>query len=70
MNNPTDRLLLRIPDATDRLGLSRSTLYELIAAGELPVVRIGRAVRVPAAALVAWVEHRIPGSAREPSPAP
>src|SRR4051794_6431001 len=40
-----DRLLVRITEAADRLGLSRSTVYELIGAGELKVVRYGRAVR-------------------------
>jgi len=52
------RLLLRIPEAADCLGLSRSTVYELIAAGELRVVRYGRAVRVPVSELVGWVERQ------------
>ena len=50
------RLLLRIPEAASRLGLGRSTVYELIQAGELPVVRIGKSVRIPASRLEAWVE--------------
>lgn len=50
------RLLLRIPEAAARLGLGRSTMYELIQAGELPVVRIGKSVRIPASRLEAWVE--------------
>jgi excisionase family DNA binding protein len=53
-----DRLLVRIPEAAERLGLSRSTVYELIAAGELRVVRYGRAVRVPVSELVGWVERQ------------
>jgi excisionase family DNA binding protein len=52
------RLLYRIPEAADQLGLSRSTLYELVAAGELRVVKIGRAVRIPAAELTDWVERQ------------
>ena len=53
-----DRLLVRIPEAAERLGLSRSTLYELIGAGELRVIRYGRAVRVPVSELAAWVERQ------------
>jgi excisionase family DNA binding protein len=48
-------LLLRVDEAAARLGLARSTVYQLLADGTLPVVRIGRAVRVPIAALDAWV---------------
>ena len=53
-----ERLLVRIPEAAERLGLSRSTVYELIASGELNVIRYGRAVRVPVGELAAWVERR------------
>ena len=53
-----DRLLVRIPEAAERLGLSRSSVYELTGAGELRVIRYGRAVRVPVIELAAWVERR------------
>ena len=52
------RLLLRIPEAAEALGLGRSTVYELINEQQLPVVRVGRSVRIPAAALTAWVEQQ------------
>ena len=54
-----DRLLLRLSEVAARLGLGRSTIYELIQRGELPVIRVGRAVRVPVVALERWVERRI-----------
>jgi excisionase family DNA binding protein len=54
------RLLLRLPEVAARLGLGRSTVYELIQRGELPVVRV---VRVPAAALQRWVERQTDGAA-------
>ena len=41
-----DRRLLRIEDVADRLAVSRSMAWKLIAQGELRSVRIGRAVRV------------------------
>ena len=54
-----ERLLLKIPDLCQRLNLSRSTVYEMIAAKTWPIVRVGRAVRIPAAAVEAWVERRV-----------
>ena len=51
-----EKTLLRVTEAAERLSLSRSRAYELIASGELPSVRIGRSLRVPVAALDAWVE--------------
>ena len=54
----TNRLLLRPNEAAERLAVGRSKLYELIAAGEVPSVKIGRSLRVPAAALEQWVAER------------
>ncbi len=54
----TQRLLLRIPEVAEALGLGRTKIYEMIAAGELPVIRVGRAVRVPVMALQEWVEKQ------------
>ena len=51
-------LLLRPAEAAVAIGVSRSRLYQLLASGELPSVRLGRTVRVPVAALQAWIaEH-------------
>jgi len=51
-----DKLLYTVPEVAEMVGLGRSKLYELIAAGELESVRIGRATRVPASALARFVE--------------
>ena len=51
-------MLLRIPEVAAELRLGRSSGYQLIKAGELPVVRIGRAVRVSRADLEAWVDDQ------------
>ena len=48
----TDTLLWNLDEAARQLGgLSIRTVRRLIERGELPVVRIGRAVRVPADAI-------------------
>lgn len=51
-------LLLRASEVAAILGIGRSTVFELAASGELPVVRIGRSVRVPRHALYRWIEER------------
>lgn len=51
-------LLLRMTDAARVLSIGCTTMYELVAAGEIEVVRIGRSARVPVAALDEFVERR------------
>jgi excisionase family DNA binding protein len=57
-----DRLLVRPTEAAEILGLGRSKVYELLASGELPSVRIGKSIRVPLEALRQWVDARTAGS--------
>jgi excisionase family DNA binding protein len=53
-----ESLLLRPDEVQRAIGMSRTVVYGMIATGELPVVRIGRSVRVPRDALERWVrEH-------------
>jgi excisionase family DNA binding protein len=56
--------LLRAEEVGHRLSLGRATVYALMASGELPTVRIGRAVRVPANRLADWIENRTNQGAR------
>lgn len=51
----TAPLLLRPEEAAGVLGIGRSTLYELLAAGALESVLIGKSRRVPVAALADYV---------------
>jgi excisionase family DNA binding protein len=51
----TERLLLTVAEAATALGLSRSKLYELLAAGEVESVSIGRSRRVPREAVEEFV---------------
>jgi excisionase family DNA binding protein len=47
--------LLTVVEAARELGISRSKLYELLADGELPSVRIGRTRRIAVSALEEFV---------------
>jgi excisionase family DNA binding protein len=44
-------LLLSVEEAGKALGVSRSTVYELINSGDLEVVHVRRSVRVPVDAI-------------------
>jgi excisionase family DNA binding protein len=41
-----DALLLKVPEAANQLGISRAKLYELIADGTIPAVKIGGCRRI------------------------
>jgi excisionase family DNA binding protein len=55
------RIALTVVEAARRVGIGRTMGYRLAANGTWPTVRIGRAVRVPVAALLDWVEHETQG---------
>lgn len=50
-------ILLTVGDAAAVLGVSRATLYDLLYRREVESVHIGRARRIPADALVAYVNR-------------
>jgi excisionase family DNA binding protein len=50
-----DKLLYTPVEAAHALGLSRSTIYVLMANGQVPSVRIGNSRRVPAEGLRRYV---------------
>lgn len=56
----TSRLprLLSVRAISEATTLPASTLYDAIAGGELPAVRIGRAVRVEETAALRWIDAR------------
>jgi excisionase family DNA binding protein len=51
-----DRLVFTVAEAGELLGISRAFAYELVARGDLPVIRLGRRRLVPKVALLALVE--------------
>jgi len=55
-DDDADRLVYTVAEAGALLGISRAFAYELVARGELPVIRLGRRRLVPKVALLALVE--------------
>jgi excisionase family DNA binding protein len=53
-----ERLLLTVVEADRRLGIGRSFMYELIAAGQIETIHIGRLCRVSVDAPAAFVERQ------------
>jgi len=51
-------LALRIPQAAQMLGIGKSTLYEIIAAGEIETIKIGRSTLVPTDSLRSFLARR------------
>jgi len=54
-------LLLRAAEVARLLGVGRTKVFEMMAAGELPVIRMGRCVRVPRRELHEWLRQRTIG---------
>ena len=50
--------LLPVATVADLLGVARQTVYGLIYAGELPGTHVGRAVRVSATSLRAYIDKQ------------
>jgi excisionase family DNA binding protein len=57
------RVLLRIPEAADALGVSRTELYRMLNRGDLSYVTIGRTKRIPVQAIEEFVERNLTRSA-------
>jgi excisionase family DNA binding protein len=53
------KLLLTVPQAAAALGLGRSVIYELLLAGELSGIKIGRARRIPVRSLEVFIARRM-----------
>ena len=53
------RLLLRVEEAAERLGIARTSMFHLIATRQVESVRVGRLRRIPVASLEAFVEQLV-----------
>ena len=54
-----DKILLRPSEVAEAVGVGRSKVYELIASGAIPSVRLGGCVRVPVASLERWITEQV-----------
>ena len=47
MTHENETLVLTVPEAGRLLGLSRNAAYQAAATGQIPVIRIGKLLKVP-----------------------
>ncbi len=64
---PVAKLLLRVEEVAQLLGIGRTRIYHLIASGELASVKIGGSRRVPTAAVHRYVAGLVHGAAEDES---
>ena len=60
----TEKLAYRIPEACERTGMGRTTMFAEIRAGRLDVVRVGRITLIPHESLQKYLRENI---ARRPT---
>lgn len=51
-------LLLTVEETAQRLHIGRTLAWQLVHEGRLPIVRLGRCVRVPLRALEEWLARQ------------
>jgi excisionase family DNA binding protein len=54
----TNERVVTVIEAADHLRLSKAMVYRLLEQGELPCIRIGRAVRFRVSSLNRWLDQR------------
>lgn len=58
---PVEPICVKVNDAARMIGVGRTKLYELIASGEIEVVKLGKSTRITTASL-----HKMVMRQREP----
>ena len=58
MTHTDDRLLFKPRTVAEMLDIAPATLYHLVASGELPSVRIGKAIRISKEAIDRWIREQ------------
>jgi excisionase family DNA binding protein len=60
-----DKLLLRPSEVSEMTGIGKSKTYQLISAGVIPAVRVGKSLRVAPDALRRWISE-LQGNVTDP----
>lgn len=55
---PPDPICVRVNDAARMIGVGRTKLYELIAAGEVETVKLGKSTRITTASLHDFIRRQ------------
>lgn len=56
----SERLVLTVAEARQKLGLSKGSIYEAVRSGQIPSIRFGRRILIPVAALHRLLEEPKP----------
>lgn len=57
--HPIEPICVKVNEAARMIGVGRTKLYELIAAGEVDVVKLGKSTRVTTSSLKSLVERNV-----------
>lgn len=68
MSDDLARLAYRPESAAKKLDIGRTTLYALIASGELETIKVGRARLIPATAMDRFLSQRVAAQTRGVAP--
>jgi excisionase family DNA binding protein len=60
MPDPIEKPTLTVDEVAPILGVSRSTAYEVVRSGQIPVIRLNARWLVPTAALKRWLDEQKP----------
>jgi excisionase family DNA binding protein len=58
MRQENEQEFISLIELQEMLGIGRTKAYELVTSGELPAIRVGRAIRVRLADLNRWAERQ------------
>jgi excisionase family DNA binding protein len=58
MKQENEQEFISLNQLQEILGIGRTKAYDLVASGELPAIRVGRAIRVRLADLTRWAERQ------------
>lgn len=51
--------VMTVAEAARLLKIARSEAYKLISQGEIPVIRLGKAIRIPRDPFLAWLQSKV-----------